>query len=94
MKKIFDSINLDIQEVAEFIEDKGLSFICNDKMQVEASEEDFQTLLERFPYIDYVEAENENLEDIAEENGLEVMETTSESNGHVSEIINNAEESS
>lgn len=55
MKK-FESINLDIQEVADFIEANGLSFICNEKMQVEASEEDFKTLIERFPEIDYVEA--------------------------------------
>lgn len=59
MKKIFESINLDIQEVADFIEENGLSFICNDKMQVEASEEDFARLIERFPEIDYVEAEQE-----------------------------------
>lgn len=57
MKKIFESINLDIQEVADFIEENGLEFICNDKMQVEASDEDFQLLIARFPEIDYVEAE-------------------------------------
>ena len=56
MKKIFESINLDIQEVADFIEENGLSFICNDKMQVETSEEDFEKLIRRFPEIDYVEA--------------------------------------
>jgi hypothetical protein len=53
-KIIFESINLDIQEVADFIEEKGLQFICNENMQVEASEEDFATLLKRFPGIDYV----------------------------------------
>lgn len=59
MKRIFDSINLDIQEVADFIEENGLEFICNEKMQVEASEEDFQLLIDRFPELDYVEAEQE-----------------------------------
>ena len=59
MTKVFDSINLDIKEVANFIEQNGLSFVCNDKMQVEASEEDFETLIERFPELDYVEAEEE-----------------------------------
>lgn len=57
MKKVFESINLDIKEVAEFIENNGLSFICNDKMQVEASEEDFNKLIEQFPELDYVELE-------------------------------------
>ena len=61
MKKVFDSINLDIPEVESFIEEQGLSFVCNGKMQVEASEEDFETLLERFPFIDYVEAEAKSL---------------------------------
>lgn len=86
MTKIFDSINLDIQEVADFIEEQGLSFVCNEKMQVEASEEDFETLLERFPEIDYVEAEEETLDDIAIENGLLVVETTSERNGYPSHL--------
>ena len=54
--KVFESINLDIQEVADFIEEQGLSFVCNDKMQVEASEEDFDKVITRFPEIDYVEA--------------------------------------
>jgi len=59
MTKVFETINLDIQEVADFIEQNGLSFVCNDKMQVEASEEDFQKLIEQFPELDYVEAEKE-----------------------------------
>ena len=54
--KVFESINLDIQEVADFIEEQGLSFIFNDKMQIEASEEDFYKFIIRFPEIDYVEA--------------------------------------
>ena len=58
MKKIFESINLDIPEVADFIEEQGLSFVCNDKMQVEASEEDFQKLIKRFQELDYVEEDN------------------------------------
>ena len=44
MKKVFESINLDIQEIAEFIEKNGLSFICNEEMNVEASEKDFNKL--------------------------------------------------
>ena len=55
MKKVFKSINLDIEEVAEFIENNGLSFICNEEMNVEASEEDFDKLIEQFPELDYVE---------------------------------------
>lgn len=59
MKKVFESINLDIQEVEDFIDENGLSFICNDKMQVEASEEDFDKLIAQFPELDYVEADND-----------------------------------
>lgn len=59
MTKVFESINIDIQEVADFIDANGLSFICNDKMQVEASEEDFDKLIAQFPELDYVEAEPE-----------------------------------
>ena len=55
MKKVFQSINLDIEEVAEFIENNGLSFMCNEDMNVEASEEDFDKLIEQFPELDYVE---------------------------------------
>ena len=55
MKKVFRSINLDIEEVAEFIENNGLSFMCNEDMNVEASEEDFDKLIEQFPELDYVE---------------------------------------
>ena len=55
MKKVFKSINLDIEEVAEFIENNGLSFTCNEEMNVEASEEDFNKLIEQFPELDYVE---------------------------------------
>lgn len=55
MKKVFKSINLDIEEVAEFIENNGLSFMCNEEMNVEASEEDFNKLIEQFPELDYVE---------------------------------------
>ena len=55
MKKVFKSINLDIEEVAEFIENNGLSFICNEEMNVEASEEDFDKLIEQFPELGYVE---------------------------------------
>ena len=57
MKKVFETINLDIQEVEDFIQENGLSFICNEKMQVEASEEDFNKLISRFPELDYTEAE-------------------------------------
>lgn len=53
--KVFKSINLDIEEVAEFIENNGLSFMCNEEMNVEASEEDFNKLIEQFPELDYVE---------------------------------------
>jgi uncharacterized protein YlxP (DUF503 family) len=59
MTKVFETINLNIQEVADFIEQNGLSFVCNDNMQVEAPEEDFQKLIEQFPELDYVEAEKE-----------------------------------
>lgn len=86
MKKVFDSINLDIPEVESFIEEQGLSFICNAKMQVEASEEDFETLLKRFPFIDYVEAEEKSLQDIADENDLLVYETTYSRNGYPSNL--------
>lgn len=55
MKKVFESINLDNQEVAEFVEKNGLSFICNDEMKVEAPAEDFYKLIEQFPELDYVE---------------------------------------
>lgn len=55
MKKVFQSINLDIEEVAEFIENNGLSFMCNEDMNIEASEEDFDKLIEQFPELDYVE---------------------------------------
>ena len=55
MKKVFESINLDIPEVSEFIEKNGLSFICNEEMNVEASAEDFNKLIEHFPELDYVE---------------------------------------
>lgn len=58
--KTFESINLDIPEVADFIEANGLSFICNEKMQVEASEEDFDKLIAQFPELDYIEAEPHN----------------------------------
>lgn len=60
MEKVFESINLDIQEVIDFITANELSFICNDKMQIEASEEDFDKLIAQFPALDYVEAEPEN----------------------------------
>ena len=83
MKKIFESIDLDIQEVADFIEENGLSFICNDKMRIETSEEDFEILIEKFPELDYVE---ESLDDVATEEGLELVETTSESNGYPSHL--------
>ena len=55
MKKVFKSINLDMEEVADFIENNGLSFICNEEMNVEASEEDFNKLIEHFTEIEYVE---------------------------------------
>lgn len=55
VKKVFESIDLDIAEVADYIEDQGLSFVCNDQMQIEASEGDFAKLIERFPQIGYVE---------------------------------------
>ena len=55
MKKVFKSINFDIEEVAEFIENNGLSFMCNEEMNVEASEEDVAKLIGQFPEIDYVE---------------------------------------
>ena len=55
MKKVFESINLDIPEIAEFIEKNGLSLICNEEMNVEASEEDFNKLIEQFQELDYVE---------------------------------------
>jgi hypothetical protein len=32
MKKVFDTINLNIKEVEDYIEENGLSFVCNDKM--------------------------------------------------------------
>ena len=54
--KVFDSIDLDIQEVEDFIMENCLSFTCNEKMQVISSEEDFDKLITRFPEIDYVEA--------------------------------------
>ena len=54
-KKVFKSINLDIEEVAEFIENNGLSFMCNEDMNVEASEEDFNKLIEHFTEIEYQE---------------------------------------
>lgn len=54
MKKVFESIDLDIPEVSEFIEKNGLSFICNEEMNIEASEEDFNKLIEQFPELDYV----------------------------------------
>lgn len=57
MKKVFDTINLNIKEVEDFIEENGLSFVCNDKMQIEASNEDFEKLISKFPELDYVEAE-------------------------------------
>jgi hypothetical protein len=60
MKKVFESINIDIQEVADFIDVNDLSFVCNNKMQVEASEEDFDKLIAQFPELDYVEAEPED----------------------------------
>ena len=53
--KVFKSINLDIEEVSEFIENNGLSFTCNEEMNVEASEGDFNKLIEQFPELDYVE---------------------------------------
>lgn len=53
--KVFKSINLDIEEVAEFIENSGLSFMCNEEMNVEATEEDFNKLIDQYPEIDYVE---------------------------------------
>lgn len=56
MKKVFKSISLDIEEVAEFIEKEGLSFTCNENMDVEATEEDFNKLIEKFPEIDFVES--------------------------------------
>lgn len=59
MKKVFDAINLDIEEVVDYLEQHNLSFTCNDKMQVEASEEDFHKLIEQFPELDYVEVETE-----------------------------------
>ena len=60
LMKVFEQIDLDIQEVCEFIEKNKLSFICNDKMQVESSVEDFNRLIAEFPYLDYVEAEQGN----------------------------------
>jgi uncharacterized protein YlxP (DUF503 family) len=57
MKKVFDTINLNIKEVEDYIEENGLSFVCNDKMQIEASSEDFEKLISKFPELDYVEAE-------------------------------------
>lgn len=54
MKKVFKSLDLDIKEVAEFIESNGLSFICNEEMNIESSEEDFNKLIERFPELDFV----------------------------------------
>lgn len=60
MKKVFDYINLDIEEVENFIKENNLSFTCNEKMQVETSEEDFEKLITKFPELDYVE-ENDDL---------------------------------
>lgn len=81
--KVFNSINLDIREVADFIEENGLSFVCNDRMKVEATEDDFETLIEKFPYLDYSE---ETMDDIAAEEGLDLVETTSERNGYPSNL--------
>ena len=44
--------------MAKFIEANGLSFVCNYKMQVEASEEDFNALIAQFPELDYAEADD------------------------------------
>ena len=54
MKMIFETINLDIPEVTDFIETNGLSFVCNEKMHVEASANDFKKLIEKFPELDYI----------------------------------------
>lgn len=81
--KVFNSIDLDIREVADFIEENGLSFVCNDRMKVEATEDDFKILIEKFPHLDYTE---ETMDDIAEEEGLELVETTSERNGYPSHL--------
>ena len=56
MTRIFDYINIDIEEVQNFIEENGLSFVCNENMQIEASEEDFDKLTSQFPALDYAEA--------------------------------------
>ena len=58
MKK-FEMIDLSCNEVEQFIEENNLSFICNDRMQVEVSDEDFEKLIERFPEIDFVEVDND-----------------------------------
>ena len=55
MKKVLISIDLDIEEVTEFVEINGLSFMCNEEMNIESSEEDFNKLIERFPELDFVE---------------------------------------
>ena len=55
MKKVFKSINIDMEVVTEFIANNGLSFMCNEEMNVEASEEDVAKLIDRYPEIDYVE---------------------------------------
>lgn len=52
-------IDLNCKEVEQFIEENNLSFICNDRMQVEVSDEDFEKLIDRFPEIDFVEVDND-----------------------------------
>ena len=56
MTRIFDYINIEIEEIQNFIEENGLSFVCNENMQIEASEEDFEKLISQFPALDYAEA--------------------------------------
>ena len=58
MKKVFESIDFSNEDVVKFIENHGLSFICNEEMNIEASEEDFEKLILQFSELDYVELSN------------------------------------
>ena len=55
MKKVFDYINLEPAEVQNFIATNNLTFVCNDKMQIETTDSDFHKLISEFPTLDYVE---------------------------------------
>ena len=82
MKTINFKCEPDFEELAA----AGIELICSSSMNYEISDEDYQRLEEEFPAAFEDSFIVEELKDIADEYGLEYVETTDQRNGYPSNI--------